>query len=440
MAGVVVPLRRADVDDGWRAIRAILPEGWREAARSCRAIRWNKGPLAEPGVLLRVVLGLAAGNCSLRQTALHARLTELVDVTEGAIRKRLRRCADWLEWIVRGMLRTTVDALPSSTLRLRLLDATCVSKPGSTGTDFRLHVNVSLPDRKITEADLTDAHGGESLSRFTVRAGDVMVADRCYGTANSVAHVAAGDGYVVVRTNGSSLPLFSAQGARVDFLRSARKLAPGAFSEVSVEVRPRGRPPIVGRLCLYALSKAQADKAQQRVRRRKQKRPGWRAIENAKYVFVFTTLPRSYATVRQVFAIYRLRWQVELAFKTLKGVCGFAKLPHRHNAPSRAWLLAKLLCALIADRLASDSRAFPPGDEDSTPATSETPLAVPNHGVRPLRPAPNPSSSPVAADVHYRPGVLEGHRGVDRWATTPTAGALRSSPLPIAHLTLRPLS
>lgn len=363
MSGKVVVLAGGAADRDWRLIRAVLPDGWREGARMWGAIRRRRGPLSDPEVQLRVLLGLAAGNHSLRGTSKRARRTGVVSVSHMALHKRLKRAADWLDWIVREMLQASVGTLPEGTLRLRLIDATCVSRPGSKGTDFRLHVNVSLPARTVSEAELTDERGGESLTRFAVRPGDVMVADRAYGVSRGIAHVAAGQGYVVVRINGSSLPLFGSEDARVDPLRLARKLAPGAFFEISVEVRPRGADAVRGRLCLFALPKKVAEEAQRRVRQAKhgtQKRIGKRAIENAKYVFVYTTLPKSYATTRQVFGIYRLRWQVELAFKTLKRVCGFARLPHRKHEPGRAWLLAKLLCALIAERLANPSQIFPP--------------------------------------------------------------------------------
>lgn len=362
MGGVVLPIKRAALDRDWMVVRTVLPDGWREAARSCRAIRWNKGPLAEPETLLRVLLGLAASSGSLRGTAMRAKNTRLVSVSHVAILKRLKRSVLWLEWIVRAMLLEFLEPDCESSLRLRLYDGTSLSKPASTGTDFRLHLKVSASGPRIVGAELTDASGGESLTRFAVQPGDVTVADRCYGTAGEIAHVARGAGYAVARINASSLPLFGEGGMRLDPLRLARK-APGAYLEVPTEVRPKQGPAIRGRLCLYALTKGDAAKSQRRVRRAKygkQKRTGKRAIESAKYVFVFTLLPRTMATTRQVFFIYRLRWQVELAIKTLKSVCGLDEVPHRDAVPGRACVLAKLICALIAQRLASHGRAPPP--------------------------------------------------------------------------------
>jgi DDE family transposase len=354
---------RNRVDREWQLLRKQLPTGWQEAAREARAIRMERGPLADPERLLRVVLGRAASNGSYRGVAAHARGSGLCAVSDVALFKRERQCGDWLEWIANRILGETIAELPDSPLRLRLTDATCASKPGSTGTDFRLHVHMELPGRRFTRVELTDARGGESFKRFAIVPGDLMVGDRAYGTREGVAHVTLRGGYVLVRINGSSLPMWAPDGSRVDPLMLARALGPGQSCEVPVEIRPPKGGPIMGRLCLLHLPPEQARKAQQAVHRKKskrRKRPGRRAVESAKYVFVFTTVSAHQMSTGQAFATYRLRWQVELAFKTLKTVLRYGDLPNRLPDTGRTWLLAKLVCALLLDRLAHPRGAFPP--------------------------------------------------------------------------------
>lgn len=347
------------VDREWHRVREHLPAGWEQAAREKKAIRIAKGTLSDPERLLRVLLGRAASNGSLRAVAGYARQAGLADVSNVAVFKREMQCGDWLEWIADQLLAETVAELPDSVMRLRLVDATSVSKPGSEGTDFRLHVNVELPSRRFTEAELTDAHGGESFERFNVEPGDLMVGDRAYGTTNGIRHVVLQGGNVLVRINGSSLPLTDEAGRPVDPLETGRRLAPGEATEVLVQLRTEIAPgqPLVGRLCVQALPVEEAEKAQERVRRTKLKgggHPGERAIENAKYVFLLTTAPVHLLTTAQAFATYRLRWQIELSFKTMKSAMKFAALPNRLPETGRTWLLGKLVCALLLDRLVAD--------------------------------------------------------------------------------------
>ncbi len=128
--------------------------------------------------------------------------------------------------------------------------------------------------------------------------------------------------------------------------------------DVNALIREKNGEPMMGRLCIYALPEDEAERAQQRVRKsrvKKQRNPGPSAIESAKYVMIFTTAPRQLLSTAQVFAIHRLRWQVELAFKCLKTVLHYSELPNRRKDTGRTWLLAKLTCALLLERLASQA-------------------------------------------------------------------------------------
>jgi hypothetical protein len=352
------------IDDEWTDLSKNLPEGWREAARTTRAIRRNVGPLAEPERLLRLVLGHAGGDKSFRGVVAHARHSGLCDVSDVALFKRERQCSDWLDWIANAMLRETVAELPDSPLRLRLMDATAASRPGSDRSDFRLHVHVELPGRRFTGAEITDGRGGEAFTRLPVAAGDLLVADRIYATDVGIANVVSQGGAVIVRTNAVSLPMWTSDGVRLELLDAARwNLEPGQHMQIDVELRPAGQAPVPGRLCIQALPLEQAKKAQDRVRRTKLRggrRPGRISLESAKYVFVFTTIAKGQMTASQVLATYRLRWQVELAFKTLKTVLHYGELPNRLPSTGRTWLLAKLVCALLLQRLVDSGGSIPP--------------------------------------------------------------------------------
>lgn len=366
----------ASSDADWELLKAELPEGWDVAAQVFGAIRHRTGPLSDPEVLFRMIIGHASAGNSLRGTAGHARSSGLVDVSDVALFKRLRNSGDWLDYLVDSLLGDTLKGLPDSPYRLRLLDATCVSKPNSEGTDFRIHMEVSLPERKFAGARLTDRRGGESFEHFDIQPGDVMVGDRAYGLASNIDRARAQKGHVVVRINATNLPLYRADGLRVDPLEEARKLRPGEQSDL--EVRVRGTDDHVGRLCIYALSPQDAERSQRRLTKkkgRKQKRPKAKAIESAKYVFVFTTLPRSMASTAQVFAIYRLRWQIELSFKALKTVLKLGQLPHRLDETGRAWILAKLVSALLVERLAAS--AIPPCADSECGGSTREPLSLP---------------------------------------------------------------
>ena len=59
--------------------------------------------------------------------------------------------------------------------------------------------------------------------------------------------------------------------------------------------------------------------------------------------------------------LYRGRWQIELVFKTLKGLLGIGDLAKYDSDSARAWMQAKLLSALLIQRLEREARFFPWG-------------------------------------------------------------------------------
>jgi transposase len=59
-------------------------------------------------------------------------------------------------------------------------------------------------------------------------------------------------------------------------------------------------------------------------------------------------------SAKAVLAVYRLRWQIELAFKRLKSLLHVDRLPTWSERGSRSWLCAHLILALLCDDLSQD--------------------------------------------------------------------------------------
>ena len=83
-------------------------------------------------------------------------------------------------------------------------------------------------------------------------------------------------------------------------------------------------------------------------------------LTSAKYLMVLTSLPTDAVAASAVLAAYRLRWQVELAFKRLKSGLGIDRLLARDPTMARSWLLAHLIFALMIEDGASEVLDSPP--------------------------------------------------------------------------------
>jgi hypothetical protein len=168
------------VTDDWAILRDFLPPGWEEQARKTGAWRRTGRSLEGPDALLRILLMHLGSGYSLKETATRARQAGLGKLSAVAIHKRLLASEEWLRWLAEQERQLLGHKSPSTGRRLRAVDATSVSEPGSTGTDWRLHYAINLTDLQCDFFQLTDVHQGETWRRVPVERGDVLFGDRIY--------------------------------------------------------------------------------------------------------------------------------------------------------------------------------------------------------------------------------------------------------------------
>ena len=190
-------------------------------------------------------------------------------------------------------------------------------------------------------------------------------------------------------------------------LRPSRK-ARSRFASTKAWRRRRSR------WCCVWLSDArtreQAEAEQKRLlkdARKRGKQPDPRSLEAAKYILLLTSLPAAAFPPADILAIYRFRWQIELAFKRFKSLAGLDMLPAKKPELARAWIYARLIVAIIAEQIAGqvpDSSPSGPGIIIRKPIALASHEDSPGHDLRrhswthpvanrlqPLQ--PNPSSS-----------------------------------------------
>jgi hypothetical protein len=356
----------AELED-WSVLVELLPSGWRELGRSSGSVRRLRSFRSVDDLLRTLFLHVGCG-LSLRETAVQAKLAGIADVSDVALLKRLRDGEHWLRQMCEALMKDNgVNLEPSFAGRsVRLLDATVVREPGPTGSQWRLHYSLRLPTLECDHFDLTSTRGAgtaERFGRFSFQAGELVLADAGYSHAAGIAKVVAAGADVCVRLNPYSLPLFDEGGApfplrkRLSRLRKTGDLASWPVWILSGDVW------IQGRICALRKSKLAIEQAQRRLTRKQQKGKslsGPEARKYAEYVLVFTTLSEADASTSQVLEAYRLRWQIELIFKRLKSIAQFGHVPKYDEQSSRAWLYAKLLLALLCQRLARIGKTISP--------------------------------------------------------------------------------
>ena len=355
---------------GWELLESELPEDLERLAREHKTLETQYGDakLKSAGDLLRLIFLHAGADLALRQTVALMAESGGPKVSHVTLHKKMRLAAPLLRSLV-TRLAGGGDVSPElwAGYEVIAVDASSFCGPGATTTEARVHLQLRLADLDILAAPLEDVSVGESFKRFSWRKGQLAIGDRGYGNAPGIAHVIAEGAEVLVRVNRSSLPMRTQQGEKVTLMTWLRSLSGHAAHERRVSVFSREHDQrVTGRLIAQRLPNAEAEKARARVRRELKGKTKPQDLEAAQYVVLFTTVPSSRLSSSRCLQLYRLRWQVELAFKRWKSLCHFDRLPNYRDDTILSWLYAKLLLALLMHRMArGTSPLFPPEEEAS---------------------------------------------------------------------------
>jgi hypothetical protein len=348
----------------WDVVADMLPKDWQTKASELGAVRRQLREFDSVESMLRVLLIHLCDGCSLRETAARARAGGLADVSDVALLKRLRSCGPWFQWMAQELAAGMSAPLAADALlpgrRVRLVDGSSVCEPGATGSTWRLHYALNLHTLNCDEVHVTEATAGESLTRFAIHAGDVIMADRGFAHRRGLRHVVQHQADVVLRINLTNLPLQDRRGQPLALLPLLRSLAVGQAADWPAWVQD-GQGDIAVRVCAYKKTLAQTLAAQQTLQReaakkRREVRP--ETLEAAGYVIVLTTLLQPSAEA--VMEFYRRRWQIELAFKRLKSLLQLGHLKKIDPEGAKAWLQGKLLVACLVETLLLTAERFSP--------------------------------------------------------------------------------
>jgi hypothetical protein len=354
-------------------------------AVTCRALRRRRG-IDGAATLLRLALVYGGTALSLRGTALWARAAGVADLSDVALLYRLQGAEAWLAGLARALLSQEIGglgALPGAQgWRLRLVDGTSLMAGGAGG--YHLHACFDLATQRFNDLVLTSARDAESLARHTAAAGEILVADRGYAKAAGVRATVAAGGHLIVRRGLTACRIVDADGRPLgarDVLDLARDgTEGGAIVDLPVQLPAADAPAMPLRLIIQ---KKPAEAAEQSQRKAKKKartqhytaKP--RQLEAAQYLMLMTTLDAQTMPATQVLSLYRLRWQVEIAFKRLKSLAGLDDVQAKEARLAKAAIWAKLILAILTETLLGHVLALSPSRQTVALAPVPGPASAP---------------------------------------------------------------
>jgi Transposase DDE domain len=340
-----------DADTLFEELLQDLPPTVSQMAREFKAfVRAKK--VKTPEHLLRLVLLYCGLDKPLREVA--GTFTALYEsITDQSVAERLRACGPWVKALLRQMLPVSaVTTLPQE-LRFLVIDASCIQAPGAKGTDYRLHIAMDLVSLQFVEVFVSDVHTGETLKHFTLAPGDVAMTDRGYAHAQGMSDAVKRGAALSVRLSPLSVVLGDALGQSLSLRAALQRQQIATIRTLEVVLQSSdGQDEVRGWVHAYRLNAEQAGRARHKCRQRHKKgTPKVETLYLAGWVLVFTTLPPAVLSAQTIMALYRCRWQVEIAIKRWKSVLDVDALRAKATSPlAEVWLHGKLLYALMLER------------------------------------------------------------------------------------------
>lgn len=338
-------------------------------ARQTKAIR-RKRELGSGADLLRLALARGPGGLSLSGTAAWATLLGMARMSDPAVKYRLDHAVGFLNAV---MTRLLAAISPGASVRwagrvLRAGDGTCVRQPGSKTTDWRVHAVYDLGYGGFSHLELTDRRGAEAIDRGAPVAGEVRIADRNYASAAALHRFrqqSDNQADVIVRVGWQALRLIRPDGTAFDLIEHLGAL-PRDMAPHDVMLRAKVGPldpPLALRLVIQRKTPEATEATRAALNSaasRKQRTLDPRSLVAAEFMILATTLAAEAYPGEDILAVYRLRWQIELAFKRLKSLFHLDRLPTHTEPASRSWLYAHLILALLCDDLSQEFLASSP--------------------------------------------------------------------------------
>ncbi len=352
-------------DENWQTILQFMPHGWMDMAKALGAFTRKRNIKSEAD-LLRILFMYLSDDKSLMVTATQASLGGLAQLSDVALLKRLKLSSEWFQWMTQELLlrRGIKYDAPAKFDKYNIIsiDASVICEPGSTGTDWRLHYSLDLFALKCKQFIVTRQDVGESFINYTVNKNDLFIGDRAYGRYKSMNYVSKHGGFFITRFMNKAFTMYDENNNKFDMTDKVKHLKIGQILEFKANICSGKSEQLPVRFCILKKSKTDADKAVKEAineQRKKQRKIDPNTIELHRYIILMTSLPDE-ITTEEILELYRLRWQIEIAFKRLKSIFGLGHLPKKDLSSGEAWLHGKIFLAILTQTIADESYLFSP--------------------------------------------------------------------------------
>ena len=330
----------------------MLPNGYEEAAHKTGAIE-RKREIKTAYDLLRLVFLYVAYGLSHLEISVTAKMKGIAQISDVGFMKRFAKCGELIEWLLENLnpLATAHYSKPKKFEKydIKALDASVVTSGGKARITHRLHFAIDIFLLKSDQYKITSQKIGESLSNFMVKAKDLFLGDRAYGTKTSMEHCLEGGGNFIFRIRRNAFDIYDKNSNKIDLIKKLNGIKKNKTLGLKCFFLSSDGKFVPIRICAMIKPKDVNENPEDDT-----------DIMN-NFIVLTTSILSNQISARDILELYRLRWQVELYFKRLKSLMGFGDIPNKTEANIKIWLNAKLAVAIMLEIMTAQVDFSPTG-------------------------------------------------------------------------------
>jgi hypothetical protein len=335
-------------------------EGYEEKCVELGIIQ-RKREIGSPRELMLLNLHHLVNGCSLIEISTLGKLLEIGNFSDVAYMKKFEKCGAWFTWISEQVMEQAVINYekPAYLAKYRVIatDASDILSKGRNAQNYRLHYAVDIFKMCCVYRKVTYQTYGETLKNFDISKGDLVVADRIYGTINGISHCLNSEADYILRLRTNCFKIYDESKKEIDILAEFADLGCEESASITGYVKEYSTGNFISvRICAKRKSEEAITHSREKLRRRatdKQHKLSPRTEIFNDYTIVATSLPNEVSD-SDIFETYRYRWQIEMYFKRLKSIMNIGDLPKKREDAVLAWLNGKIMVALLIESVLAD--------------------------------------------------------------------------------------
>ena len=333
-----------------------LPENLEELALKTGALQRKRG-IRSATDLLKILFIYASQKISFRMLAAAACALGISAVSDTSLRKHFSKASYLLHEILHSMLSSFIPGPDISAYRkiknVLLVDASVVRQNGKNQEQQRIHTCYSLNKNRMYEVKVTDKHTAESLTHFSFKKDDLVLADAGYGTAHNYIYAQEQEADVILRITPKNFCLYDVDGNKISLIEKLKEAEKhhAEIMDISGFCKYKTKTAFV-RVIAGKLPKEEAKKARKRKKStasRKQNQITKDTLFCAGWIVVIISLGIEYCG-EEILYLYRSRWQVELLFKRFKQNFSITALKAGSTSYAETEVLLWLIIWIIPER------------------------------------------------------------------------------------------